>query len=220
MDIIIYILSWNKVTENAIELYNIISKFNKNTYILNCDETFIINEPYMIQCDNSYYFTKQFFKCINHCLENHKESYLMTVTADVSKNANWESIIKNCKYGLDNLNAGIVAPNINYTSHIKKNYIVENNFWSVPNTDCTVWAINPIIYEIILLTKLDVWNKFGWGIDWILVEFCKKKNMKVLRDYNNLIIHPKGTGYSDKMAKKEFNKVKKLWNSSKLKNNL
>ena len=212
MDKVVYILSWKTVTLNAIKIYDEICKFHDKVYILNCDENFKIENRNVIVGDDTYFFTKQFFKCVNHCILNHKDSALMTITADVSADSNWSDVLNRCSYGLNNLNAGLIGPNINYTAWTKRHRHLRDNFWFVTNTDCTVWCIRPEIYTYILETGLDEWNKYGWGIDWILIEYSKKKHFYILRDYNNTIAHPRGSGYANKIAKSEFNRVKNLWN--------
>lgn len=211
MNIIIYILSWKKVTLNSLEIHKNISKIHDNVFIINCDENFISKENHIINCDDSYYFTKQIYKCIEHCVKYFPNFYIMTITGDISHVANWKNILQRCMYGFENLNAGVIAPNVDYTAwntRCKKNI---DNFWIVENTDCTVWCLHPLVYEFLLIFDIRNINKYGWGIDWILIDFAKKLGFNILRDYNNNIKHPKSTGYESKEAKNEFKKLKDLY---------
>jgi hypothetical protein len=149
----------------------------------------------VIEADDSYWFTKQFFTCLRHCRENHPDSYFMTITGDVSPNADWKDIIDRTKLGIEKYNGGVVAPNVDWTYYDKKNFHVDDNFWDVPNPDCTVWTLHPDIYNLILKTDFENLTKIGWGIDKIAVKFAQRNNMKVLRDYTNTVLHPKDRGY-------------------------
>jgi len=44
-------------------------------------------------------------------------------------------------YGSEKLNDGIVARNVDFTGHMDKTSEIEDNYWIVPNTDCTVWTL-------------------------------------------------------------------------------
>jgi hypothetical protein len=213
MSLAVYVLSWKRVSQNAIKIFENISKVKKDVYFLNCDENLSYTGDNVITCDDSYYYVKQFHTCVRHCIENHKDSYMMTITGDVGSDANWQDVFDRTLYGFQNLNAGVIGPNVNWTFHSHRFDEIENNFWNVNNTDCTVWALSPKIYNFILTFELEKWMKFGWGIDYIGVEYAKKCNLHVIRDYNNTIIHPQETGYVSNDAAHEYQKLLHIYNA-------
>jgi len=211
MNLVIYIFSWKRVSQNSVDIFNEIKKVTNKVYLLNCNENFKIEDENVINLDDSYYFTKQFITAIDHCFKNFPNHNMMTITGDISPIADWNGIFERNLYAIEKLNTDVSAPNVDFTSHIKRNKLIQDNFWDVPNTDCTVWTIIPRIYKSILTTGIDKWNKFGWGIDWLAIQYSKKNKLKVIRDYNHTISHPKDTGYENKEAKKEYKKLMELW---------
>lgn len=212
MDLVIYIFSWKKVSYNAMKIYDEIEKVYNKVWIINCDENITMNKKNVIQANDTYYFGKQFYTCLKHLRNNYNENHtFMNITGDVNPNANWKSIIERIKYGFDNLNCGVVAPNVEYTAHHQKYEEFKENYWFVKNTDCTAWAIHPRVIKFLEEANLLNFSFYGWGIDWISIEFCKKNGMLVLRDYDNIVYQPKGTAYPSKKADLEFRRVKLLW---------
>jgi hypothetical protein len=212
MDLVIYIFSWKKVSSNAIILYEEISKVYDKVWLLNCEENLNIPDKNIIQADDSYYFTKQFYTCLNHLKNTYDENHaFMNVVGDVKPGADWKNIIQRIKYGFDNLNCGIVAPNVDFTSWNENLEEYTENYWFVKNTDCTAWALHPSIVNFMVQNGIENFTHFGWGIDWICIEFCKKMGMNTLRDCNNIVYQPQGTGYSSDKAEKEFKKIRLLW---------
>lgn len=209
-EIIIYIFSWKRVSENARDVFDEIRKVHQNTYILNCDENFKMERENVIEVDDSYWYSKQFFTGLRHCVENFPGSYYMCLTGDVSPNANWKDIILRTQNAFVKYNAGVVAPNTDITWHVAKTKELEDNYWLVPNTDCTVWTLHPEIYNLLLKTDFEIVSKIGWGIDLIANNFSSKKSKLIIRDYNNIVMHPKDRGYGDE-AIREYHIIQFKW---------
>ncbi len=211
-DCIVYVLSWKRVSENARNVFDAVKKTHKATYILNCDETFNMDRgTSVLQADDSYYFTKQMQTVFKHCAQHHPFAAIMTITGDVSPKADWKDMIDRCMLGFQKFNAGIVAPNVDYTDHRTRKNELGDNYWTVPNTDCTVWAIRPCVYKFFLETDVINYSKFGWGIDWLLIKVCEKHALTVVRDYKHTIDHPKDRGYENYQANKEYQEIQKKW---------
>jgi hypothetical protein len=192
-------------------VFDEISKVHSKTYILNCDEFYKMDRDNVIEANDSYYYSKQFFTCLKHCKENHPGSYFMSLTGDVSPVADWKSIIERSEDAIVKYGAGISAPNVDYTWHVAKNYPFTDNFWIVPNPDCTVWNLHPDVYNLLDKTDFAEVSKIGWGIDLIAVLFSKKLNKKILRDYKNTVQHPKDRGYTDDKAAIEYQQIQRSW---------
>lgn len=212
INLVVYIFSWKRVSQNSADIFNEIRKITNNVFILNCDENFTFENENIIELNDSYYFSNQFEAATKHCMKNFPNYNMMTITGDISPIADWRNILERNVYAIENLNAGISAPNVDYTAHTDKKNQITDNFWEVPNTDCTVWTLTPKIYKFIYNTRIYEWNKFGWGIDWLAVQLCKKYKIGIIRDYNHTISHPKDKGYENLQASEEFDKVIDLWN--------
>ncbi len=209
---IVYIISWKRVSENARNVFDAVKRVHDQTFILNCDENFSMNRgESVIEADDSYYFTKQMYTIFNHCNTRFPESHIMTITGDVSPIADWKGVIDRCMTGFKKHKAGIVAPNVDYTSHSDKIKDLDDNYSIVENTDCTVWTLKPCVYKFLLNTDIDKYNKFGWGIDWLLIKVCEKNDLLVIRDYSHTIQHPKDHGYGNEKAMMEYDQVKRKW---------
>jgi hypothetical protein len=212
MKLVIYIFSWKKVTSNAIKIYDEVSKVHQEVWLLNCEENFKIERENVIQADDSYYFGKQMYTCLQHRKSNYNEEYaFMNIVGDVTPEADWRSIIDRIIYGFDYLKAGIVAPNVEVCGHPERYEEYKDNYWLVKNTDCTTWALHPIIANFLLVNDILKISKFGWGYDWLTIKYCNKKGLYVLRDYNNIVYQPPGTNYPSDKAEREFKKIKYLW---------
>lgn len=213
MDLVIYIFSWKKVSENAIQIYDEVSKVYNKVWLLNCDENLKIEGRNVIQANDRYYFTKQIYTCLNHLKSNYiTPNYaFMNIVGDTNPNTDWKSIIERIKYGFDKLNCGVVAPNVEFTGWPNNLEEFKDNYWFVENTDCTAWALHPKIIEFLLKENLERISYYGWGIDWICIEYSRKIGMNVLRDMNNIVHQPKGTAYPSKKADLEYKRVRILW---------
>jgi hypothetical protein len=208
---VVYVISWKRVSENARNVFDAVKNVNP-AYILNSDENFAMDRgDAVIQADDSYYFTKQMHTVFKHCAQHHPDAAIMTITGDVSPKANWKDVIDRCLLGFKTYNAGIVAPNVDYTDHTGRKTDLGDKYWTVQNTDCTVWSIRPCVYKFFLETDIIQYSKFGWGIDWLLIQVCDKYNLKVIRDYNNTISHPKDRGYGNEKATKEMQEIQSKW---------
>lgn len=202
-DIYVYIFSWKKVTANATELYRAVAPVFPHTTFINCDEhvTMPADIP-TIQCDDSFYYGKQFDTAIHHAPVG---SYVACIVGDVDPSANWTLIANNtvAAFNLDKF--GIFAPNVDYTWHTAKKACIINNIYTVPNTDCTCWFLHPMVVDKLRTLSIGTISNLGWGIDTIAIHESIKNRLLIARDYDTLVRQPKGTAYSTVEARVQMN---------------
>ena len=212
-DICIYIFLWKKVSQNALKLYDILSKTFNNIIIIDCDETNTLDKPNIIKLDDSAYYGKQFDTAIKHS-ENNKIVGIFVGDIDPIK-INCKNIKDNMLYSMNHKNVGIYAPNDvrsddNSQIHIEiknKNFnlgkIEDTDFFRTSYTDCTCWFFIP---ELITMMKTIDFTKtnLGWGIDLSLIKLAIDNGYNVVKDYSVNIYNPPGTNYKSDKAHKEM----------------
>jgi len=201
-NIYVYIFSWKKVTENAINLHKNVSNYFKNTIIINCDEN--INIENSIQLNDNFYYGGQFDIAIKNIPEG---NILCIITGDVSPNADWEKISVHSVNAFNSNKIGIYAPNVEVTGHPSRNELLWDELYSVNNTDCTCWFILPEIVSYLKNISYYELSNLGWGIDLIFIEESNKRQKYVVRDYSVYIVQPLGTGYNTNVARIQMGKL-------------
>ena len=166
--------------------------------MINCNETPLPIDPLKnIQLDDSYYYGGQFQATMNH-LPNGMICGI--ITGDVNPNADCKSIINNMLKAFSTKKIGIYAPNVEFTAHITKGKHLWDSLYEVPNTDCTCWFIHPDIVAKLKNIQYHQLSNYGWGIDIIFIEQCKKYNLVAARDYDLMVYQPQYTGYNIEIA--------------------
>ena len=99
--------------------------------------------------------------------------------------------------------AGVYAPNVDFTPWTydrKKLRRVDDDLYEVPQTDCTCWAISREVLEHV--PKVDpAQNKFGWGIDFLVLGAARARERIAVRDYRYTVDHAwRGSGYDIEAA--------------------
>jgi len=197
-NIYVYIFSWKKVTQNAIDLHKNVSNYFKNTIIINCDEN--VNIENSIQLNDHFYYGGQFDIAIKNIPEG---NILCIITGDVSPNADWEKISINSINAFNSNKIGIYAPNVDVTGHPSRNKLLWDELYTVNNTDCTCWFILPEIVSHLKNIPYYEISNLGWGIDQIFIQESNKIQKYVVRDYSVCVEQPPGTGYNTEIAKLE-----------------
>jgi hypothetical protein len=210
MNIQPFIFNWNKQFDKTCAIEESLSKIFDKVAVINSDDT--NTRDGWIDLGDSAYFSDQFRKA----LELFDGDILMHVQGDVAYD-NWEKLVYDSRYYLDYYNAGIYAPNIDYTWYSSENTDIDSiesdhsNIKMVSCTDETVWFIRKEIIQEMYNKNIDFSkNKFGWGWDLVLSGICFSKGIPVIRDYNHTIEHPKGTSYDKDKASDE---MRLLWQS-------
>lgn len=158
------------------------------------------------------YFNNQFLKAVELFGSSNKE-ILLHIQADASlscdkiNNLIDDSIMYYKKYTW-----GLYAPNVYFTSFVKNitNTFTfeEKNLKTVSVTDCTFWFIHKDIIRSVFNLNINFTKyKFGWGYDILCSSICNLLNRPIIRDYNYLVAHPKGTGYNKIFAMAELEEI-------------
>jgi len=210
MNIQPFIFNWNNQFEKSCKIQDSLSKIFDKVTIINSDDN--NTRDGWINIGNESYFSDQFRKA----LDLFNGDILFHVQGDVSYD-NWEKLIEDARKYMDYYDAGIYAPNIDYTWYSSENsdiYGLESDHPNIKMIACpdeTVWFIRKEIIQEMLDRKIDFSkNKMGWGWDLVLSAICFINSRPVIRDYNHTIDHPVGTNYNKEQASQE---MLELWNS-------
>jgi hypothetical protein len=210
MNIQPFIFNWNRQFEKTCTIEDTLTPIFEKVTIINSDDN-NTREGWVNIGDDSY-FSDQFRKA----LELFDGDVLLHIQGDVSYDK-WEELIEDAKKYLEYYDAGIYAPNIDYTWYSAENSDIESlesdhpNIKMVASTDETVWFIRKEIIQELLDRKVDFSkNTMGWGWDLVIAAICFINSRPVIRDYNHTIDHPMGTNYNKEKASQE---MLELWNS-------
>jgi hypothetical protein len=207
MDIQPFIFNWNKQFDKTCAIEDSLSKIFDKVTVINSDDN--NTKDGWIDLGDDAYFSDQFRKA----LELFDGDILMHVQGDVTYD-NWEKLVEDARTYFDYYDAGIYAPNIDYTWYSSENADIDSvesdhsNIKMVACTDETVWFIRKEIIQEMSTRNVDFSNnKMGWGWDLALSSICFANGRPVIRDYNHTIDHPPGTNYNKDIAGKEMQEV-------------
>ena len=199
-----YVISWKKVTNNALKIYGEVSKVFPNVYFIDCDETTKKTFPNQIKLTDKEYYGAQFETAINHIPEN---SILGIVVGDIKTNyTNWNNVYQNLANAFTEFDIGVYAPFEERTGWMKSKGTLSNkNLHKTDNTDCTVWFLHPDVVTV--AKKLDIAKNspYGWGIDIVLCKYAMHIGKYVVYDTSVNVSNPKGTGYDSGKAHSQIN---------------
>ncbi len=181
-DIYLYIFSWKRVNNNAIQIYNKVAPIIPNTFFINCDENFnaaaYIPANNLIQLDDSYYFGGQFETAMKHCPHN---KIYANIVGDVDPNKiNWNNLFDSMLYGINNLNAGVIAPDA--PNFPKLGPHIKNSYYEVADTDSTIIFITPEIWHPYKNFPYKQKTHYGHGIDKFFCNITRRFGKKTVRD--------------------------------------
>ena len=210
MNIQPFIFNWNNQFEKTCTIQDSLLEIFDKVTVINSDEN--NTRDGWINLGDDAYFSDQFRKA----LELFDGDILMHVQGDVSYD-NWRKLVEDAREYFDYYDAGIYAPNVDYTWYSSENVDINSlqsdhsNIKMVACTDETVWFIRKDIIQEMFNLKVNFSdNKMGWGWDLVLAAICFVKGIPVIRDYNHTIDHPMGTNYDKQVASVEMDN---LWNS-------
>jgi hypothetical protein len=210
MNIQPFIFNWNRQFEKSCAIEDAIKPIFEKVVVINSDDS--NTRDGWIDIGDESYFSDQFRKA----LELFDGDILLHIQGDVSYDK-WEQLIEDAKKYFEYYDAGIYAPNIDYTWYSAENSDISSiesdhdNIRMVASTDETVWFIKKEIIQEMLDRKVDFSNNtMGWGWDLVLASICFLNSRPVIRDYNHTINHPMGTNYNKEKASEE---MLSLWNS-------
>ena len=210
MNIQPFIFNWNNQFNKTCAIEDSLSNIFDKVTVINSDDN--NTRPGWIDLGNDAYFSDQF----RRALELFDGDILMHVQGDVTYNR-WEELVCDARKYFDYYDAGIYAPNIDYTWYSSRNVDINSiqsehsNIKMVACTDETVWFIHKEIIQEMYDRKIDFSNnKMGWGWDLILASICFSNSRPIIRDYNHTIEHPSVTNYNKVIA---GNEMQKVWES-------
>jgi hypothetical protein len=210
MNIQPFIFNWNRQFEKTCAIEDALMPLFDKITVINSDDN--NTRQGWIDIGDASHFSDQFRKA----LELFDGDVLFHVQGDVSYDR-WEELIEDAKKYLEYYDAGIYAPNVDYTWYSAGNSDINSlesdhsNIKMVASTDETVWFIKKEIIQEMLDREVDFSNnKMGWGWDLVLSAICFANSRPVIRDYNHTIDHPMGTNYNSEKAGEE---MLELWNS-------
>ena len=204
MNIQPFIFNWNGQFEKTCKIEDSLSQIFDKVTVINSDDN--NSKQGWVDIGNSSYFTAQFSKA----LEMFDGDVLMHVQGDVSYD-DWNKLVQDARCYMDYYNAGIYAPNIDYTWYNSENADIDSlnsdhdNIKMVGCTDETVWFIHKDIIREMTERKVDFsQNTMGWGWNLVIAAISIAKSRPVIRDYNHTIDHPMLTNYNRSQAAREM----------------
>ena len=166
----------------------------------------VINSAENSKCDNwinigtDSYFGNQFRKC----LEMHKSGNVLLHIQGDTEYHNWDRLTHDALKYIKKYNAGVYYPQVTNTSWTPDKMSVvaqsseDTNIKYIACGDETVWFIHPAVISKCRELKLfDLFDglMFGFGWDLIICAVSHMLSMPVIRDYDHVIQHEKGTNY-------------------------
>jgi len=207
-DIQPFIFNWNRQFEKTCKIEDSLLEIFDKVIVINSDDN--NTRPGWVDVGDSFYFSDQFRKALE--LFSDDKKVLFHVQGDVSYN-NWSGMVDSAIKYYDDYEWGIFAPDIDWVWYTSEHADIDSlesshpNIKMIANADETVWFIHSdIIKEFHNRNLLKQFsnNKMGWGWDLVFSSLCFLNSRPVIRDYNHVVDHPKGTNYNDSMASNEL----------------
>ncbi len=161
--------------------------------VINSESAVESRHPHWDHVGEDAYFAAQWQRAV----ERFDGDILFHVQADAAS-PRFDRIFERCAQAMQQHGAGVYAPNVDFTPWVydrRKLRRVDDDLYEVPQTDCTCWAISREVLEHV--PKVDpAQNKFGWGIDFLVVGAARARQRRTLRDYRYTVDHKwRGSGY-------------------------
>lgn len=196
-----FIFNWHRVTENAKVLQKQFTDAGIETRVINSDEAEENNGlGNWVHIGESGYMVQQYAKAI----ECFRKTYFIELFADIY-DVDIDLILRRACYTFNKYNCGIYAPNVDYIYwNFDRTKIprLEENLYEVKNAESLLSFIHRDVIQGVRLNA----DKYtvGWGIDFLVAVLADLQNKKVIRDDCTTIRHPKGRGYRNTNANKEY----------------
>jgi hypothetical protein len=158
--------------------------------------------PHWHHLGEDAYFGAQWRRAVE-CFDG---DVLFHVQADASS-PHLPKILARCRDAMLRQDVGVYAPNVDYTPWVydrRKLRRVDTDLYEVPQTDCTCWAISRDVLDHV--PAIDpAQNKYGWGIDFLVIGAARAQRRIAVRDYRYTVDHPwRGSGYDTEAANLQF----------------
>lgn len=195
IDIDIYVISWKKVNDNAVKIYNEVSTIFPSTYFIDCDENSNNKLNNTIKLTDNDYYGIQFNTAIQNSSSN---KVIGIVTGDIKPNfTDWNTLYNNTVSNFTDLEVGIYAPYETRTGWQKNkgDKMFDKNLYLTDNTDCTVWFLSPEIVSFAKQLDIPKLSPYGWGIDIVLCKYASYIGKNIIVDKSVQVQNPEGSGY-------------------------
>jgi hypothetical protein len=197
-----FLFNWKRQFEKACRIEDDLTKIFGKVTVINSDDD--NTRDGWINVGDSCYFGEQFRRAV----ELFDGDILFHVQGDVEYD-NWKKLVDDAKFYFRFYEAGIYAPNVDYSfwlperTDINGRELEHKNLKLVASTDETVWFIRKEVVQGIKERQIDMTlNPLGWGWCCVLSTISYSKGLPVIRDYRHTIKHPYGMGYNVDAATK------------------
>lgn len=211
MSIRCYVVCWDSVLENCINIENNLIKNNINYFILNSSSDPAKNRNWL-DVGNVWYYNQFHYALKDFCQSD--DNLFCFISGDLEYEDFSYVINKSEKNMSDNKSIGIYAPYFTHEAWSEEVTSLENlndELVISTQTDGIFTVINRNIAEIML----DVFNSItdiindndmssGWGVDYIYNIISSYLGYYICRDKNVVVTHPHGSSYNHDKASKEM----------------
>jgi hypothetical protein len=200
MKIQTFVFNWVGHEQNAVALERSLGRLC-DVRVINSDSTVESRHAGWRHIGDSAYFTDQW----NTALELFDGDILFHIQADASY-PNFAAMFERCRFAIGRHNCGVYAPNVDFTPwqyNRRELRRLDDDLLEVAQTDCTCWAICREVIDRLPSVDPRV-NKFGWGIDFLVIATARALNKRVARDYRFTVAHPRSTGYDIEEASRQL----------------
>ena len=194
-----FICQWKGQEENAIALQRAMEPFIDVT-VISTEESIREKHPHWIHLDQGAYFSQQW----NQARDLFSGDIFFQMQSD-ARFDDFERLFQKVATVFSTGRVGVYEPNINFTAHqyeIGRLQSFDNNLYEIPMTDTICWFIGADILFQLPPIDLSI-NTLGWGVCAAIAALCHINNKVCVRDYSFTVIHPEGSGYSNKKAMAE-----------------
>ena len=204
-----YVVCWDAVHFNVVEIEENFQKFGQELTIINSGD--MKRDHWMNVGDIRYY------RQLRMALEDFDMSYdyMAFICGDVSS-SNWPDVLRRASEVLNNYNVGVYAPHLtnepwNKDACYLANVENEHDLFISCETDGILVFINKEIVKLLIgyFNYLEehtniVELKSGWGMDVIWCTLSMYLGYPILRDNRYIVNHPAGSSYDHGRASEEL----------------
>ncbi|HEX7705709.1 MAG TPA: hypothetical protein VF701_04535 [Thermoanaerobaculia bacterium] len=200
-----FIFSWKGQFEKACRTEDQLRELFDRVTVINSDED--NTRPGWIDVGDDLFFTGQFLRAVDHF----DADVLFHIQADAHYD-DWPAVFDRARESFERVQWGVFAPNVDFTGWVSPGVDIASQFFPADSnlrlvscTDCTCWMIHrDVIEQFRKHRDLFSQNRYGWGIDLTIAALSYLNERPVVRDYAHTVIHPRGRGYDNDAARKEY----------------
>jgi hypothetical protein len=194
-----FICNWKGHEGNAIDLHKKIKPLIDVT-VISTDSRIRKKHPEWIHLEESAFFSEQW----NTAVRLFSGDIFFQIQADAHFD-DFTGLFRKVQALFSEVPVGVCEPYINVTAYDydrSKLSRYKENIYEVPLTDSICWFVSAEILAQLPVIDLTI-NKYGWGICAAIAALCRLSNKLCLRDYDYMVQHSPGRGYSTELALKE-----------------